>query len=82
MHVVYERCCGIDIHKKFIVACLCILTMQGTIQKEIRSFSTMTGDLLRLLGWLKAAGCTHVAMESTADYWKPIFNLLETDLEV
>jgi transposase len=64
------------------VACLCILTTQGTIQKEIRSFSTMTVDLLRLLDWLKAAGCTHVAMESTADYWKPIFNLLETDLEV
>jgi transposase len=82
MHVVYERCCGIDVHKKFIVACLCVLTMQGTIQKEIRSFSTMTVDLLRLLDWLKAAGCTHVAMESTADYWKPIFNLLETDLEV
>ena len=56
MHVVYERCCGIDIHKKFIVACLCILTTQGTIQKEIRSFSTMTVDLLRLLDWLKALG--------------------------
>jgi transposase len=82
MHVVYERCCGIDVHKKFVVACLSILTAQGAIQKEIRTFSTMTADLLRMLEWLKQAGCTHVALESTGVYWKPIHNLLETELEV
>jgi transposase len=82
MHVVYERCCGIDVHKKFVVACLCILTAAGAIQKEIRTFSTMTADLLRMLEWLKQAGCTHVALESTGVYWKPIHNLLETELEV
>jgi len=52
------------------------------IQKEIRTFSTMTADLLRMLEWLKQAGCTHVALESTGVYWKPIHNLLETELEV
>ncbi len=82
MHVVYERCCGIDVHKKFVVACLCILTAAGAIQKEIRTFSTMTADLLRMLDWLKQASCTHVALESTGVYWKPIHNLLEAELEV
>jgi transposase len=82
MHVVYERCCGIDVHKKFVVVCLCVLTVQGSIQKEIRTFSTMTADLLRMLDWLTQAGCTHAALESTGVYWKPIHNLLETELEV
>ena len=82
MHVVYERCCGIDVHKKFVVVCLCILTAQGAILKEIRTFTTMTQDLLRMLAWLKQAGCSHAALESTGVYWKPIHNLLETELEV
>jgi hypothetical protein len=82
MHVVYERCCGIDVHKKFIVACLCLLTPQGAIQKEVRTFTTMTADLLQMLDWLKQAGCTHVALESTGVYWRPIHNLLEIELEV
>lgn len=82
MHVVYERCCGIDVHKKFVVVCLCILTVQGAIQKEIRTFTTMSQDLLRMLAWLKQAGCSHAALESTGVYWKPIHNLLETELEV
>ncbi len=71
MHVVYERCCGIDVHKKFVVVCLCILTAQGTILKEIRTFTTMTPDLLRMLEWLKQAGCSHVALESTGVYTPP-----------
>ena len=79
MHVVYERCCGIDVHKKFVVVCLSILTAQGAIQKEIRTFTTMTPDLLRMLEWLKQAGCSHAALESTGVYWKPIHNLLETE---
>lgn len=72
MEVVYERCCGLDVHKKTVAACL--VTPEG---KEIRTFGTMTGELLELSDWLVANGCTHVAMESTGVYWKPIFNLLE-----
>jgi len=65
MHVVYECCCGMDVHAKTVVACL---LKAG--KKEIRTFSTMTADLLALLDWLSEAGCSHVAMESTGVYWK------------
>jgi transposase len=77
MRVVYERCCGLDVHAKTVVACL--LTPG---RKEIRTFSTMTEDLLYLLDWLTGEGCTHVAMESTGVYWKPVFNVLEGGCEV
>lgn len=77
MEVVYERCCGLDVHKKVVVACLITPGSEGKPTKEIRSFGTMTADLLELSDWLLAAGCTQVAMESTGVYWKPIFNLLE-----
>ena len=77
MQVVHPRCCGLDVHKKIIVACLMILGADGRLIKEIRSFGTMTGDILALSEWLLAAGCTHVAMESTGSYWKPIWNILE-----
>src|SRR3989442_6180854 len=82
MQVVYERCCGLDVHKKIIVACLIVLAANGQRHKEIRTFGTMTRDLLALLDWLRAAGCTHVAFESTGVYWKPIFNLLEGEMTV
>ena len=72
MEVLYERCCGLDVHKKSVTACFL-----GPEGKETRSFRTMTRDLLELAGWLVERGCTHVAMESTGVYWKPIFNLLE-----
>lgn len=77
MQVVYECCCGMDVHAKTVVACL---LKQG--KKEIRTFSTMTADLLQLLDWLSSAECTHVAMESTGVYWKPVFNILEGHLSV
>jgi transposase len=77
MQVLYPCCCGLDIHKKFVVACLMTTNAEGHMQKESRTFSTMTHDLLALLDWLQAAGCTHVAMESTSSYWRPIYNLLE-----
>lgn len=80
MQVVYQRCCGLDIHKKMVVACLLTLTESSQRQKEVRTFGTMTGDLLSLLDWLKEAGCTHVAFESTGVYWRPIFNLLEGEM--
>ena len=77
MDVLYERCCGLDIHKKLVVACLIVPGPDGQPTKQQRSFGTMTADLLGLADWLAAAGCTHVAMESTGVYWKPIYNLLE-----
>ncbi len=82
MEIVYERCCGLDIHKKRIVACL--ITPGGNKQrsKEIRTFRTFTSELLALHDWLHAAGCTHIAMEATGVYWKPAFNLLEGQFEL
>jgi transposase len=77
MKVLFECCCGLDVHAKTVVACL---INQG--QKETRTFSTMTDDLLSLCDWLTEAGCTHVAIESTGVYWKPVFNILETMIEV
>ena len=74
MNVIYERCCGMDIHKNTIAACLIV----GR-KKEIRSFSTMTSSLLGLIDWLKRADCQCVAMEATGSYWKPIYNLLEME---
>jgi transposase len=82
MRIVYKRCCGLDVHKKVIVACLLLLEPDGELRREIRKFGTMTADLLALLDWLQQAGCTHVAMESTGVYWKPIYNILEGHLEV
>jgi transposase len=73
----YRSCCGLDVHAQTVVACL---IREG--RKSIRTFSTMTDDLLALLDWLIAQGCTHVAIESTGVYWKPVFNILEGDMEV
>jgi transposase len=77
MDVVYERCCGLDVHKRTVVACLLTPGPQGQPQKAVRTFGTMTGDVLALAEWLAAAGCSHVAMEGTGVYWQPIWNLLE-----
>lgn len=74
MNVIYERCCGMDVHKNTIVACV----FTGK-KKEIRSFSTMTASLLSLVDWLKSVSCQCVAMEATGPYWKPIYNLLEME---
>jgi transposase len=79
MQVIYQRCCGLDIHKKLIVACLLIMSSQG-VQKEIRTFRTTLPDLYRLRDWLVANECQMVAMESTGVYWRPIWNVLEEEL--
>jgi len=79
MQVVYQRCCGLDIHKKLIVACLLRVGSQG-VQKEMRTFGTTLGELYRLRDWLVANQCQMVAMESTGVYWKPIWNVLEEEL--
>ncbi|MDP9374798.1 MAG: IS110 family transposase [Chloroflexota bacterium] len=77
MEVVFARCCGLDVHKRTVVACLLTPGPGGRPEKAVRTFSTMTDDLLRLADWLAAAGCTHVAMESTGVFWQPIWYLLE-----
>jgi transposase len=79
MRVVHERCCGLDIHKQTVVACLLVAEADGPPRKEVRTFGTMTEDVVALAAWLRAAGCTQVAMESTGVYWKPIWNLLEEE---
>lgn len=82
MEVVHERCCGLDIHAKTVVACRIAPGPDGLSIKETRTFGTMTEDLLRLRDWLVEARCPIVAMESTGVYWKPIYNLLEGTLEL
>ena len=82
MEVVFPRCAGLDVHKKSIVACRLTPGPEGRPQREVRSFGTMTADLLALSDWLSAAGVTHVAMESTGVYWKPVYNLLEGSFEL
>jgi transposase len=82
MNVVHACCCGLDVHKKTVVACLISSGTTGEQRKEIRTFSTMKADLLVLAAWLKAATCTHVAMESTGVFWRPIFHVLEGQMEV
>ncbi|HEY1243560.1 MAG TPA: IS110 family transposase [Hyphomicrobiaceae bacterium] len=77
MDVSYTRCCGLDIHKRTVVACLIVPGTDGQPDKQIRTFGTMTADLLALADWLAAAQCTHVAMESTGVFWQPIYNVLE-----
>jgi transposase len=76
MQVMYECCAGLDVHKNSVVACV-MITGQGKVQSATKTFGTMTGEILALSDWLKEQQVTHVAMESTGVYWKPIYNLLE-----
>ena len=77
VQVVHERCCGLDVHQKTVVACLITPGPDGQPQKVIRTFGTMTADLLELADWLRAADCHPVAMEATGVYWIPVYELLE-----
>ena len=77
MDGIYRYCCGLDVHKKTVVACLLTPGKDGKSTTTIRTFATMSADLMALADWLAAAGCTHIAMESTGVYWKPVYNLLE-----
>ena len=82
MRVVYTRCCGLDVHKKSISACLLTPDDQGGMQQQVRRFGTMTRDLLELSDWLACNQVTHVAMESTGVYWKPVWNILEATFTI
>jgi len=80
---IFRHCCaGLDVHKKTVVACVRRLGPDGTVSSQVRTFGTMTAQLLELSDWLEAQGVRHVAMESTGVYWKPIFNLLEGNFAV
>ena len=82
MRYVFKRCAGLDIHKRTVVACRVQVEEQGELVTETKTFGTMTAELLQLSDWLSQWEVSHVAMESTGDYWKPVFNLLEGDYEV
>lgn len=77
MEVTYPACAGLDVHKKTVVACVLVSGPTAEPHQETRTFATMTADLLALADWLAGQGVTHVAMESTGEYWKPVYNLLE-----
>lgn len=82
MRIIYPKATGLDVHKKVVAAAISVLGADGQSYQEKRTFMTMTADLLALSDWLMAHGVTHVAMESTGEYWKPVFNILENNFEV
>ena len=82
MEVVHQCCCGLDVHKDSVTACVVWAEEKGKKRREERSYGTFTGDLLRLADWLRACGATHVAMESTGVYWKPVWHVLEGQFEL
>jgi transposase len=82
MDIVHMHCAGLDVHKKTVVASVIVSDGKVGLQKETRTFGTMTSDLLALSDWLMDYGVTHAAMESTGEYWKPVFNILENNFEV
>lgn len=82
MDIMYTRCAGLDVHKKTVVACRMRSDKNGKVEHETQTFGTKTGELLSLLDWLTQWEVSHVAMESTGEYWKPIYNILEGNLEV
>ena len=81
MQVVYARCAGLDVHKKTVSACVSRCEAGGVKQQQTRAFGTFTRDLLALADWLKQQGVTHVAMEATGVYWRPVWAVLEGQFE-
>jgi transposase len=82
MQTLIERGCGFDVHQATVVACLLIALKSGKVHKQIRTFGTTTRELVSLREWLLSEGCTHVAMESTGVYWKPVYAILEGAFEI
>jgi len=82
MEIVYAHCAGLDVHKKTVVVAIIVPDEAGGLRKEVRTFGTMTADLLALSDWLMTCGVTHVAIESTGEYWKPVYNILENNFEI
>jgi transposase len=75
MEVIYPHCAGLDVHKNTVVACVRHMH-EGTVKREVRTFKTMTRDLLAMSEWLASEGCTHILMEATGVYWKPVWHIL------
>lgn len=82
MEAIIERCCGLDVHKDTVVACVLIGPPAGRARKEIRTYGTTTAQLEQLRDWLRQNGCTHVGMESTGVYWVPVYAVLEEHFEL
>src|SRR5215813_3088045 len=82
MEPIVERACGLDVHQATVVACLLVGQAHEKPRKEVRTFSTFTQDLMKLRDWLRSERCTHVGMESTGVYWKPVYAILEDDFEI
>src|SRR5258708_32771729 len=82
MQVIHERCAGLDVHKKAVVAAIMLTQSDGSVQEYVRTFSTMTVDLLALDDWLRSYSIEVIAMESTGVFWRPVFNLLEEGRQV
>src|SRR5258707_10919927 len=82
MEIVFERCAGIDVHKRTVVVCRLTRDARGGRVAQTQTFGTTTGELLRLSDWLAEGSCTHVGLASTGEFWKPVFNLLEGAFEV
>jgi len=82
MNLIHACCAGFDVHKKTVVVCVRRVSCDGTVTSQVRTFGTMTAELLMLSDWLEAEGVGPVAMESTGVYWKPIYNLLEGRFEI
>ena len=77
MQVLVTRGAGLDVHKKTVVACVMLTLLNGEVNKQVRTFATTTESLLALADWLTSQQVTHVAMELTGIYWRPVFNILE-----
>src|SRR6266567_565232 len=82
LSVLYSRCAGLDVHKATVVACVLLTASTGKVSKQVRTFATTTAGLQELAAWLASQGVSHVAMESTGIYWRPVFNLLEGRCQV
>jgi len=82
LEAIYRCCAGLDVHSRTVSCCVRRLDEQGKLHAEVRTFGTMTRDLLALCDWLNAEGVTHVAMESTGVLWKPVYNILEGQFEI
>jgi transposase len=81
MEVLYPKCAGLDVHKDVVVACTRV-AVDGRVTQEVRSFATTTGALCELSAWLEEQRCTHVVMEATGVYWKPVWHMLEGTFEL
>jgi len=82
LDTLYKRCAGLDVHSETIVACALVGESEADMETETETFPTLTKDLFRLLKWLEEKGVTHIAMESTGVYWKPVYNILEDFFDI